>query len=277
MCRALQGQATALPKAPAARSSSNRPAASLALLHGGSRAWCWVVKALEPHSSALRVYDRGENTALTVLPADLEALHLGVLSGDGGTALYLQGTVVASAAVRCRRQNAGDAFFLVMAENMAPLLRAVSTARWNVEGDREKFTDAWRRWVEEQFPLGMMRHLPQPPSVPPVRPAAPLAPWRRRSQKQRLSRLPRRASPTSMAATPTLAMCCGTSEENWPRSSVGQRSSTSAPGPSLRGRAIARGGPANTCSQPTFTPRTSWTMWREITGQTQLSVTRRWP
>ena len=66
MCRALQGQATALPKAPVAQSSSNRLAASLALLHGGSRAWCWVVVALEPHSSALRVYERGENTMLTV-------------------------------------------------------------------------------------------------------------------------------------------------------------------------------------------------------------------
>ena len=40
MCKALQGQAAALPRAPAAQSSSNRPAASLALLHGVSRAWC---------------------------------------------------------------------------------------------------------------------------------------------------------------------------------------------------------------------------------------------
>ena len=55
MCRALQGHATALPRAPAAQSSSNRPAASLALLHGASRAWYWVVAALEPHSSALRL------------------------------------------------------------------------------------------------------------------------------------------------------------------------------------------------------------------------------
>ena len=53
MCRALQGHAAALPRAPAAQSSSNRPAASLALLHSVSRAWCWVVAALEPHSSAL--------------------------------------------------------------------------------------------------------------------------------------------------------------------------------------------------------------------------------
>ena len=48
MCRALQGQAAALRRAPAAQSSSNRPAASLALLHSVSRAWCWVVVALRP-------------------------------------------------------------------------------------------------------------------------------------------------------------------------------------------------------------------------------------
>ena len=88
MCRALQGQAAALPRAPAAQSSSNSPADSLALLHSVSRAWCWVVVALDPHSWALRLYDCGEGTVLTVRPADLEALHLGALSGDGGAALY---------------------------------------------------------------------------------------------------------------------------------------------------------------------------------------------
>ena len=55
---------------------------------------------------------------------------------------------------------------------MAPWLQAFSTSRWKVEGDREKFADAWRRRVEEQSPLGGMLHLPQPPSVPLVRPAA---------------------------------------------------------------------------------------------------------
>ena len=145
MCRALQGQAAALPGAPAAHSSSNRPAPSLALLHSVSRAWCWVVVALEPHSSALRLYDRGEATVLTVRPADPEALHLGALSGGGGTVLYLQGTVAGSAAMRFRRQSGGDALRLVMAENMGPWLRAFSTSRWKAEGDREKFADAWRR------------------------------------------------------------------------------------------------------------------------------------
>ena len=130
MCRALQGQEAALPRAQAAQSSSNRLAASLAVLHSGSRAWCWVVMALEPHSSALGLYDRGEGTALRVRRADLDALHLGALSGNGGTALYLQGTVVGSAAMRFRRQSGGDALRLVMAENMGPWLRVFSTSWW---------------------------------------------------------------------------------------------------------------------------------------------------
>ena len=58
---------------------------------------------------------------------------------------------------------------------MGPWLRAFSASQWKVEGDREKFADAWRRWVEEKYPVGGMLHLPQPPSVPPVRPAAPQA------------------------------------------------------------------------------------------------------
>ena len=129
--------------------------------------------ALEPHSSALRVYDRGENTALTIRPTHLEALHLGALSGDGGTALYLQGTVVGSAAVSFHRQSGGDYLHLVMPENMGLWLRAFSAYSWKVEGDRETFAEAWRRWVEDQFPVGGMLHLPQPPSMPSPRPAAP--------------------------------------------------------------------------------------------------------
>ena len=195
MCRALQGHAAALPRAPAAQSSSNRPAASSALLHSVSRAWCWVVAALEPHSSALRLYDRGEGTVLTVRPADLQALHLSALSSDGGEALYLQGTVAGAAATRFRRQSGGDALRLVMAENMGPWLRAFSASRWKVEGDREKFADAWRHWVEEQFPVGGMLHLPQPPSVPPVRPAAPPAAAARQAPKAAPKPPPKRGQP----------------------------------------------------------------------------------
>ena len=121
------------------------------------------------------MYNCGVRTALTIRLADLEALHLGALSCDRGTALYLQGTAVGSAAVRFRRQSGGDALCLVMAENMGPWLCAFSASRWKVEGDWEKFADAWRRLVEEQYPVGEILHLPHPPSVPPVRPAAPPA------------------------------------------------------------------------------------------------------
>ena len=200
ICRALQGHAAALPRAPAAQSSSNRPAASLALLHSASRAWYWVVAALEPHSSALRLYDRGQGTVLTVRPADLEALHLSALSGDGGDALYLQGTVAGAAATRFRRQSGGDALRLVMAENMGPWLRAFSTSRWRVEGDREKFADAWRRWVDEQFPVGGMLHLPQPPGVPPVRPAAPPAAAAKQAPKAAPKPPPKRSPPPQYGA-----------------------------------------------------------------------------
>ena len=200
MCRALQGYAAA----PAAQSSSNRLAASLALLHSVSRAWCWVVAALEPHSSALRLYDRGEGTVLTVCPADLEALHLSALSGDGGEALYLQGTVAGAAATRSRRQSGGDALRLVMAENMGPWLLAFSTSGWKVEGDREKFADARRHWVEEQFPVGGMLHLPQPPSMPLVRPAASPAAAARPAPKAVPKPPPKRSPPPQYGAYATI-------------------------------------------------------------------------
>ena len=173
MCGALQGQVAALPWTPAAQSSSNQPAASVAVLHGGPRGWRWVIVALEPHSSALCLYDRGEVTELVVRPADWEAPYLSALSSDGTAALYLQGTVVGSAAFQVCRQYAGDASRLVMAENMAPWLRAFSTSQWEIGGDRERFADAWRRCLEGQFPAKGMLHLPRPPSVSPVRRAAP--------------------------------------------------------------------------------------------------------
>ena len=277
MCRALQGQAAALPRAPAAQPSSNRPAASLALLHSVSRAWCWVVVALEPHSSALRLYDRVEDTVLTVRPADLEALHLGVLSGDGGAALHLQGTVTGAAATRFRRQSGRDALRLVMAENMGLWLRAFSTSRWKVEGDQEKFADAWRRWVEEQFPVGAMLHLPQPPSVLPVRPTAPPAAAAKPAPRQRPSRHPRGAPHLSMAPMPTFGTCRSTSAATWPRSSVDRRRSTSAPGLGWMGLVTAHGKPASTAGPPNSTPRTCWTTSSGTMRLIRHNGTRRWP
>ena len=59
MCAAFRGHAAAVPRATAAQCSGNLPAASLEMLHCGSRAWCWVILAMEAHSSALCMYDRG--------------------------------------------------------------------------------------------------------------------------------------------------------------------------------------------------------------------------
>ena len=50
-------------------------------------------------------------------------------------------------------QSGGDALCLVIADNMESWLRAFSTSRQKVGGDWEKFADAWRRRVEEQFPV----------------------------------------------------------------------------------------------------------------------------
>ena len=61
--------------------------------------------ALEPHSSLLRRYDRGGVPELTLRPANLEALHLGTVSGNGSTALYLQGTAVGAAAQELGRRR----------------------------------------------------------------------------------------------------------------------------------------------------------------------------
>ena len=124
MCAALRGHAAALPGVPAVKAPTNRPAASVANLHCGSLAWCWVIVVLELHSSALHLYDRGGVPERALRPADLDALHLGTLGGDGSTALYLQGTVVGAAAPRYRRSYGGDALRVVLAEDMAPWHRA---------------------------------------------------------------------------------------------------------------------------------------------------------
>ena len=131
--------------------------------------------ALELHSFALHLYDRGGVPERAIRPADLEALHLVTLSGEGGTTLFLQCTLVGATAVRFRTSDGGDAFHLVMAETMAPWIRALSDSRSTVAGDRERFVNAWRRWVEVRFPEKGMLHLTPPPRVPPVRLAAPVA------------------------------------------------------------------------------------------------------
>ena len=130
------------------------------MLHGGPWVWCRVIVALELHSSALRMYDHREATELTVRPAGLEDLHLSAMSGTGGTALYLHGTVVSSSGLRFRRHYGGDAFRLVMPKTMAPWLRAFCTTWWTLAGHREKFADAWCWWVEGQFRAEGMLHLP---------------------------------------------------------------------------------------------------------------------
>ena len=277
MCRARQGHAAALPRAPAAQSSSNRPAASLALLHSVSRAWCWVVAALEPHSSALRLYDRGEGTVLTVRPADLDALHLSALSGDGGEALYLQGTVAGAAATRLRRQSGGDALRLVMAENMGPWLRAFSTSRWKVEGDREKFADAWRRWVEEQFPVGGMLHLPQPPSVPPVRPAAPPAAAARQAPKAAPKPPPKRGQPPQYGGYANIRYVLQHFGGDLATEQRGTKTIKGAPGLGWMGLVTAHGKLARTAGLPTSTPRTCWTTSSGTMRLIRRNGTRRWP
>ena len=229
MCRALQGHAAALPRAPAAQSSSNRPAASLALLHSVSQSWCWVVAALEPHSSALRLYDRGEGTVLTVRPANLEGLHLSALSGDRGEPLYLQGTVAGAAARHFRRQSGGDALRLVMAENMGPWLWAFSASRWKVEGDWEKFADAWTAGWGSSFPWGECWTCRSHQACHQYGLRHPRPRRRGRLRKRRPSRRPRGASRLSMAAMPTFCTCFSTSVVTWPRSSVGRRRSTFFP------------------------------------------------
>ena len=57
-------------------------------------------------------------------------------SGDGGTALLMQGTLPGAAALRFGRNYGGHAFRLVMAETMAPWLRAFCGSLWTIAGHR---------------------------------------------------------------------------------------------------------------------------------------------
>ena len=222
----LRGQSAALPRVPAARASSNRPAASLAVLHCGSRAWSWVIVALEPPSSPLRMYHCGGVPELAIRPADLAALQLATLGGDGGTVLFLQGALVGATALRLRKSYGGDTFILVMAETMAMWLRAFSGSRWTVTGDKEKFADAWRWWVEDQFAVVGIMPLPPPLNVPPVPPTSAVVAVakanRKAAPKPHPKKNTRRASICLMVATLTSGWYSSTSAGIWPRSSVGR-------------------------------------------------------
>ena len=123
--------------------------------------------APEPHSFALRILNRGGVLELAIRPVDLEALHLGTLqccSREIWWVLRRSGSAGAT-------ENTPSAWLW-----RTPWRRG--SRRFLAPGgpsqDREKFADAWRRWVEGQFPVEGMMHLPQPPSVARVRPTAPV-------------------------------------------------------------------------------------------------------
>ena len=268
ICRALQGHAAALPRAPAAQSSSNRPAASLALLQGASRAWYWVVAALEPHSSALRLYDRGQGTVLTVRPADLEALHLSALSGDGGDALYLQGTVAGAAEMPSAwlwRRTWGRG------SGRSPFPGGGSRATGRSSPTRG--AAGWR----SSFPRGECCTCRNHQACHQYGQRHPRPRRRGRPRKRRPSRRPRGAPRLSMAPMPTFGTCCSTSVVTWPRISVGQRRSMSAPGLGWMGLVTALGKLASSAGPPNPTPRTCWTTSSETMRLIRRNGTRRWP
>ena len=122
---------------------------------------------MEAHSSALCMYDRGRVLRLAICPADLEALHLGTRSGDGGTTLLVQRTLRDAAALRAQRYYGGHAFRLVMARGV--LWLPVDRRRRPVEVCRYVAPVGGGAISPER-----MMHLPQPPSVAPVRPTAPM-------------------------------------------------------------------------------------------------------
>ena len=102
---------------------------------------------------------------------------------------------------------------------------------------------------------------------------------RRRSlpHRQRPSRHPRGAPHLSMAPMPTFGTRCSTSAATWPRSSMGRRRSTSAPGLGWMGLVTARGELASTAGPPTSTPRTGWTTFSGSMRLIRRNGTRRWP
>ena len=99
----------------------------------------------------------------------------------------------------------------------------------------------------------------------------------RHPRKRRPSRRPRGARRLSMAVIPTFGTCCSTSVVTWPRSSVGQRRSTSAPGLGWMGLVTAHGKLARTAGLPTSTPRTCWTTSSRTMQLIRRNGTRHWP
>ena len=190
---------------------------------------------------------------------------------------YLQGIVAGSAAMRFCRQSGGDALRLVMAENMGPWLRAFSASRRKVVGDREKFADAWRRWVEEQFPVGGMLHLLQPPSVPPVGPAAPPAAAAKPAPKAAPKPPPKRSPPPQYGSYANIRYVLQHFGSDLATEQRGAKAINVCPGVGLMGLVTARGKPASTAGPPTSTPRTCWTTSSGTMRLIRHNGTRRWP
>ena len=101
--------------------------------------------------------------------------------------------------------------------------------------------------------MGGMLHLPQPSSVPPVHHAASPAAAARHAPRAAPKPPPKRSPP------PQYGAYANTSAVTWPRSSVGQRRPTSAPGLGWMGLVTAHGELAETAGPPTSTQRTCWT------------------
>ena len=125
--------------------------------------------------------------------------------------------------------------------------------------------------------MGGMLHVPQPPSVPPVRPAASPAAAARQAPKAAPKPPPKRSPPPVMAPMPTFGTWCSTSAVTCPRSSVGQRRSTSAPGPGWMGLVTARGELARTAAPPNSGPRTCRTTSSGTMQLIRRNGTRRSP
>ena len=243
MCRALRGQATALPRPPVVQSSCNPPAASLGLLHvgqgrGAGSLWRW---SPTPRHCACAIVGRARRSrsARAICPPapwcpEWLQMHGAVPPGD--RARLGRGTCPQAERRRCPPSGYGGEHWAA-----APrVLRVLVVGRGRPGEVRRCLAPLGGGAVSrggDAAPAAAAQCPPGSASSPP----GPL--WRSQFRRQRPSRLPRKASPTSMATIPTSGTCCGTSEASCPRSSVGRRRSTCAPGPNWRGLVIARGEP----------------------------------